>query len=77
MLGRGHVCQGVMHGRGYVWHGGHVGMCGGAVCMTGETATAAGGTQPTGMHSCFKVKFADNNEVKWAHSLPLSCSYLL
>ena len=28
-------------------------MCGRRVeCMAGETATAAGGTHPTGMHSC-------------------------
>ena len=25
----------------------------GWVCVAGETATAADGTQPTGMHSCF------------------------
>ena len=44
-----------MHGRGecvaggYTWHGGvH-----GRVCMEGETATAADGTHPTGMHSCY------------------------
>ena len=34
----GHVLQGYMHGRG---------------CVVGETATAADGTHPTGMHSCF------------------------
>ena len=40
--------------------GGHAwqeGICGRGVCMTGvcvarEMATAAGGTHPTGMHSC-------------------------
>ena len=32
-------------GRGRVWWG--------AACVTGETATAADGTHPTGMHSCF------------------------
>ena len=34
-------------------------MCGG-VCMgghAGETATEAGGTQPTGMHSCLTCFF--------------------
>ena len=48
-----------MHGRGYmygrvcVWQVGmHVG---GGVCMAGETATAAGGTHPTGMHSCINT----------------------
>ena len=66
MCGRGGLCgggcawweacmAGGMHGRGV--HGG-----GGAcvvrgcvwqgVCMAGETATAAGCTHPTGMHSC-------------------------
>ena len=37
----GHAWQGGMHGRG--------------VCMTGEMATAAGGTHPTGMHSCSTI----------------------
>ena len=38
------VCvAGGVHGGGSVWHG---------VCMVGETATAADGTHPTGMHSC-------------------------
>ena len=36
--------KGDMHGRGCVWRGG--GMC------AGETATEAGGTHPTEMHSC-------------------------
>ena len=27
-------------------------MAGGGACMAGETATAADGTHPTGMHSC-------------------------
>ena len=31
---------------------------GGSVCMTGEPATAAGGTHPTGMHSCFQSSFS-------------------
>ena len=40
--GRGHVCPGgggVMHAQG--------------ACVSRETATAAGGTHPTGMHSYF------------------------
>ena len=40
--------------RGCVWgvHGGV--MCGrGHACVAGETATAANGTHPTGMHSCY------------------------
>ena len=60
---------GGMHGRKGVWRGGayvawgayvaggHAwqGACvvAGGVCMAGETATAAGGTHPTGIHSCF------------------------
>ena len=35
---KGHVYRGGMHGRG--------------ACVAGETATAADGTHPTGMHSC-------------------------
>ena len=61
-----------IHGRGYVWQGVHSkggmhgkgGMqCkggmhgGGGACVAGETATAADGTHPTGMHSCL---FDDN-----------------
>ena len=65
--GRGGICacQGV-HGGGWVGsalvtggHAWHAGMCGrgnmcGRVgaCVAGETATAADGTHPTGMHSC-------------------------
>ena len=29
-------------------------------CMAGETATAADGMHPTGMHSCFVVFLIDN-----------------
>ena len=32
------------------------GMHGRGVCMAGETATAADGTHPTGIHSCFIFK---------------------
>ena len=32
-----------MHGRGHAWQG---------ACVAGEMATEAGGTHPTGMHSC-------------------------
>ena len=28
-------------------------MCGGGVCVAGETAIVADGKHPTGMHSCF------------------------
>ena len=44
--GRGCMEKGV-----YMAKGGD--MCGRGVCMAGETATAADGTHPTGMHSCF------------------------
>ena len=48
--GRGTCVAGGMCGSGVcVWQGG---MCGQGVCMAGETATAADGTHPTGMHSC-------------------------
>ena len=47
---KGRACMaGGMHGRGHAWWG--LCMAGGA-CVAGETATAAGGTHPTGMHSC-------------------------
>ena len=55
--GRGHVWSGGMrgwwgmHGRGCAWQGGRVA----GACVAGETATAAGGTHPTGMHSCFNL----------------------
>ena len=55
----GHAWQGGVHGGGHVWQGG---VCGkgacimgglaGGVCVAGETATAADGRNPTGMHSC-------------------------
>ena len=37
--------KGGMHGKGGC-------VCGGGACMAEETATAADGTHPTGMHSC-------------------------
>ena len=30
---------------------------GGGACVAGETATAADGTHPTGMHSCYSQMF--------------------
>ena len=44
-----------------------VGGCGGGcvwwgACVTGEMATAAGGTHPTGMHSCWKYQTQYNNK---------------
>ena len=48
--GGGHAWRGC--GRGDMHHKGGVCVVGGA-CVAGETATAADGTHPTGMHSCF------------------------
>ena len=31
------------------------GVRGSRACVAGETATAAGGTHPTGMHSCLHI----------------------
>ena len=43
--------------RGCAWQGACVAegecMAGGGACVAGETAIAAGGTHPTGMHSCY------------------------
>ena len=61
--GREHAWQwGACMAEGCAWQGACVtegGMHGsracvlGGTCVAGETATAAGGTQPTGMHSCY------------------------
>ena len=40
------MAKGGVHGEGDMRGGG-------GACMAGETATAADGTHPTGMHSCF------------------------
>ena len=47
--GRGLCMAGGVHGRG--------GMHGQGACVVGEMATAADGTHPTGMHSCFYIEF--------------------
>ena len=41
---------GVHGGGGHAWQGG---VRGKGTCVAGERATAADGTHPTGMHSCF------------------------
>ena len=49
------VCGGGCVAWGHVWQGGVRGRVGGQGCAwqeAGETATAADGTHPTGMHSC-------------------------
>ena len=42
---------------GQAWQGACMTGCvhggGGGACVAGETATPAGGTHPTGMHSCY------------------------
>ena len=48
---------GGMHGGGCVAGGG---MHGRGPCMAGETATAADGTQPTEMRSCFQSLSIDS-----------------
>ena len=49
-VGGGGVCgEGACMVGGHAWRGC---VCGGGVCVAGETATAADGTHPTGMHSC-------------------------
>ena len=49
MCGRGACMVGGMHCMGHAWHRG---VHDRGVCMARETATAADGTHPTGMHSC-------------------------
>ena len=66
----GHAWQGACMAGGHVWWVRRcpwqvvcmVGVCmvewcawQGGACMEGETATTAGGTHPTGMHSCYKL----------------------
>ena len=45
---------GGMHGEGHAWQGagGHAWHRGREACVARGTAIAAGGTHPTGMHSC-------------------------
>ena len=54
VAGGEHAWQGGMCGRGRAWQGGHAWQ---GACMAGETATAADGTHPPGMHSCLKYIF--------------------
>ena len=54
----GHAWQGGMHGRG--------------ACMAGKTAIAAGGTHPTGMHSCTDLSlFLKRAPLYLENNLPL------
>ena len=57
---QGGMCgRGVCVAGGYVWQGVGACMAGGVhgrgACMAGGTATAAGSTHPTGMHSSFQL----------------------
>ena len=56
--GRGACMAGGVHGRRHMWRGACVAMGGGGsrgVCVAGEMAPAASGTQPIGMHSCYDL----------------------
>ena len=46
--GRRHACQGVLHDRDA------------GACVAGDTACPAGGTHPTGMHSCLNMQRVKN-----------------
>ena len=72
MHGRGHAWQagvcmtgGGMHGKRGV-HGRVACAEEGGACMAGETATAAGGTHTTGMHSCLTkvIIYSGNHTIK-------------
>ena len=78
----GHAWQGAwkgdVHGRGHVWQEGMCGrgdMCGKGACMAGKTAIAAGGTHPTGMHSCFFFFFNSTVYRGCGYHLLLSVPY--
>ena len=52
-------------GWGYAWQGGacmSLGHVWQGACVAGETATAVGGTHPTGMHSCIYSIFTVRTE---------------
>ena len=53
---------GGMHGRGHAWQG---------ACVGGETATAVGGTHPTGMHSCNEFKLPSSKEPLIVGKIPI------
>ena len=68
MCGRGYggcAWQEDVHGREHAWHRG--GMCGkgGGAYVAEESATAADGTHPTGMNSCFLFNMPNRNLVYW------------
>ena len=49
-----------IYGRFYLFVAGEACMAGVGACVAGETATAADGTHPTGMHSCINGLFTHN-----------------
>ena len=60
MHGRGACVAGGMHGKRGAWQGG------GGRGVAGETATAADGTHPTGMHYCVKyIPLINLSKVIW------------
>ena len=61
MQGRGCAWHGVVHGRGHEWW---------VACMAEETATAADGPHPTGMHSCSINKLTQNRQAKCPSPFP-------
>ena len=62
MCGRGACKAGgrVCMAGGHAWQGG---MHGRVACVAGETATAADGTHPTGMHSCVYIHLISTNSL--------------
>ena len=49
---------GLYGGEGCAWQG--RGMHSRGTCLAGQTATAADGRHPTGMHSCYSILFLIN-----------------
>ena len=62
--GGGHVWQGGIHGRGHAWQ--EACMAGGCACHAcprtprDTVGQCAGGTHPTGMHSCYSFPHHNN-----------------
>ena len=72
VAGGRHAWQGGMRGGGCAWQGGvrargacMAGVHGRGVCMAGRTAIAAGGTHPTGMHSCCYCTQKNSPHANW------------
>ena len=65
--GPGGGVPGPGEGECLLW-GGAWGVPGGCLVETPQTATAAGGTHPTGMHSCLNLKYKAASEKNGFHS---------